>query len=138
MKKITLFVMLLTLSVTLFSQQIIPSPALPKQDYLKKSNTSKFIAWTLLGGGAAVLGIIGLSNLELDFGSVQKRSSPFVPIVIGAALMTGSIPFFIAASKNKRKARAAFAYFKMEHAPQLQQSSLIYKTVPSLTLKISL
>ena len=135
MKKIILFTMLLTVSATSFSQQINPSPTLTKQDYLKKSNNQKFVAWVLLGGGAAVLTITALSDDGYIFGG-PKNSSPVVPVGIAAVCMVSSIPFFIASAKNKRRAMAMS--FKNETVPQLQKGSLLNRSVPSLTLKISL
>ncbi|HWR32455.1 MAG TPA: hypothetical protein VN451_02945 [Chitinophagaceae bacterium] len=135
MKKIILFMMLLVISAASFSQQTNSLPTLTKQDYLKKSSNKKFAAWVLLGGGTAVLAITALSNLGLDFGG-PKKSFPSVPVGIGAVCMAGSIPFFIASAKNKRKATSLS--FKNELAPQIQKSSFVYQSVPSLSLKISL
>ena len=129
MKKIIIVALLLIISVASFSQQTTPSPALTKQDYLKKSNNQKFVAWTLLGGGAIGLAIAGLS---LDI----QSSFPIVAVGIGAVCIVGSTPFFFASAKNKR--RAMSLSFKKETIPQLQNGSFVNRSIPSLTLKINL
>jgi len=54
----------------------------------------------------------------------------------GFAALAISIPFFTASLKNKRKAISIS--FKNETAPQIQSSRFVYKSVPSLTLKVCL
>jgi hypothetical protein len=57
-------------------------------------------------------------------------------LVIGGVTALSSIPFFIAAGRNKRKGMSLS--LKNETAPQLQKNIFVYKPVPSLTLKINL
>ena len=135
MKKIIIFSLLLMVSVASFSQPTINHALAVKTDYLKKSNNQKFAAWVLFGGGAAVLAITALSNLGLDF-TGPKKKFPIVPVGIGAICMAGSIPLFIASAKNKRKAMSMS--FKNETVPQLQNASFVNRSLPSLSLKISL
>ncbi|HEY6063689.1 MAG TPA: hypothetical protein VIV35_08780 [Chitinophagaceae bacterium] len=135
MKKVIFFAMLVIISSASFTQQTTNTVPTVKTDYLKKSSNQKFAAWLLLGGGAAVLTITGLSNVGLDFGS-PKNSSVAVPVGIAAICMVSSIPFFIAGAKNKR--RAMSMSFKNETAPQLYKGSFTNPLVPSLSLKISL
>ncbi len=76
---------------------------------LLKSKKQKTTGWILIGGGAGltVAGfIIGQKEAikdPLGFYSGEQTSGAAL-IVIGAASMVGSIPFFIASGKNKRKA----------------------------------
>jgi hypothetical protein len=139
MKKIIIFTLLLIVSATSFSQQTKSSPTLTRQDYLKKSSNQKFVAWALFGSGAAVLAITALSNLGIDF-TGPKKKFPIVPVGIGAVCMVGSIPFFIASAKNKRKAMSLS--FKNETIPSRllsgQKSSFVNRSIPSLSLKINL
>lgn len=137
MKKIILFFMLLIMSVATFSQQTVPSQDLTKQDYLQKSKSQKGGAWLLLGSGTAVLaGTLISAASSICFSGCTKRKTPVVPISIGSAMIVGSVPLFIASSRNKRKSMSLS--FKNEMAPQLLKGSFVYQTVPSLTLKISL
>ena len=56
----------------------------------------------------------------------------------GIAAQLASIPFFIAAAKNRRKAIAANAFFKMERAPVIQKAGFISQNFPAIALKFSL
>ncbi len=148
MKKIILGAMLLMLATSTFSQQTNPSPTFTKQDFLKKSKTQKTIAFSLLGGGL-VMGGIGILAAFKEaapyilnpftglFEPPPKNSTTGVAcVIIGGVAVVASIPLFIAASRNKYKARSLS--FKYETAPQLVQNNIIRVPVPSITLKINL
>ncbi len=133
MKKIILGIMLLILATISFSQQNNPSPALTKQDYLRKSKSQKITAFCLAGGGIVVW-LAGVSknmnqNDDIDGGGE-------VAMAIGSIAALASIPMFIIASKNKRK--AASLSFKNEPSLQVQKNSFVYRAVPSLTFKLQL
>jgi hypothetical protein len=135
MKKIIVFALLLTVSASSFSQQTNPSTVITKQDYLKKSKTQKVAAWALLGGGVA-LGVGGVIWATSNIFSTS--SGPDILFAAGGASLLGSIPLFIASSRNKHKANAASAYFKMESSPAVYPSASLYRTFPVVALKISL
>jgi len=125
--------MLLIFSASSFSQQTNSQPTLNKQDYLKKSKNQKTIAWVLLGGGVALgTGAIiwGTSNI------FSTSSGPDILLVTGGACMLGSIPLFIASSRNKKKGLSLS--FKNEMIQKLQRDSFVNLSIPSLSLKINL
>ena len=136
MKKPTIFILLLILSISSFSQQT-------KQDYLQKSKNQKKAATILLGGGALLI----LTAFIIPRGE-QTGTSYIIYTdykndgiktalgLTGVVSVLGSIPFFIASGKNKR--RAMNLSFRNERAPQVERSSFVYRTVPSLNLKINL
>jgi high-affinity Fe2+/Pb2+ permease len=141
MKKISLFSMLLILSATSFSQQTNPSPALTKQDYLKKSKNQKTIAWILVGGGVGLVVVAIATTTVNDVvnsigGDASGLNTSATLYVIGGITALSSIPLFIIAGSNKRKAMSMS--FKNEMVPQLQNGSFVNRSVPSLSLKISL
>ena len=147
---------MLVITTATFSQQNIPSPTLTKQDYLTKSKSQKKAAWVLLGGGFALSSIgaitaapkagedIGYAILLLPnaiAGNVQPEpennyTAQTILLIGGLASMFSSIPLFIASGKNKTKAMSLT--FKNETSPQIQRSSFVYRTIPSLTLKFQL
>ena len=135
MKKNILFFLLLTMSVTSFCQQTNPAPTLIKQDYLKKSRNQKTAAWCLLGGGVFAF---GLGSIQPDFlKGAEKSGAPQIMVMLtGMVSMGVSVPFFISAAKNKKKAMSLS--FKNETLPQIYKSRLVYNNIPSLTLKINL
>lgn len=75
----------------------------------QKAKNRKIAAWILLGGGAA-LSAIGLlvyagekeNNPAAELDILPKGT---LPSAIGNCMMVASIPFFISAGKNKRKAK---------------------------------
>ena len=131
--KSTFLALLLTLSINLFSQQITPAPTLLKQDYLKKNKHQKTTAWILLGGGT-VAWLAGASKYMNQNDDIDGGGE--VVMVVGGLAGLSSIPFFIMASKNKKKAMS-FS-FKNGTMPQLQKNNFAYRPIPSLTMKITL
>ena len=143
MKKIILFFLVAALSTTVFSQQTA-TPPLTKADYLQKSKSQTTIAYATSIPGALLL-IIGGAMFFSEFdnglpggtGSDEKTiNTGNILMIVGSGLMLVAIPFQLAARKNKKLGMEIG--FKNEPTQQLQESSLFRKTVPSLSLKISL
>ncbi len=138
MKSISLLLML-TISTNLFSQQTI---AAKNADYLKKSKNQKKVAWIMLGGGTTFVltgmiiphgEVVHAGFLGDDYKNDGIRSS-FQST--GIIFMLASIPFFIASSKNKKK--AASVSINNEKIQTLQKGSFAYKFVPAVRLTIRL
>ncbi len=133
MKKVLFILFFSALAFTAFSQPGNPSTPLTKQDYLQKSKKQKTTAWILLGGGT-IAWLAGASkymnqNDDIDGGGEAA-------MVIGGIAGLSSIPFFIMASKNKKKAISLS--FKNQMIPQLQKNSVTNKPVLSFNLKVSI
>lgn len=128
MKKMISLAMLLAVVVTSFSQQTESSPVLTKQDYLQKSKSQRTSAFILLGTGAALLAVAAPGNVSFDI----------LPILVigGGAAIIGSIPLFIAAGKNKR--RAMSLSFKNETVPLPQPGGFANQSALSVTINIGL
>lgn len=86
--------------------------AIEKTAYLRKSHNRKIAAWSFLGGGA-VITAIGILTFPQGYDALfdtnsssddNKASIASDMAVLGIACMITSIPFFISASMNKRKA----------------------------------
>ena len=109
MKKIIAFVILLTIAkMNCFSQQSDSLKLISKTDYLRKGKIQKTAAWVLLGGGI-VMAVIGVSEFE--------------PLLATAGVLAaaGSIPFFIASGKNKKKARSCQLDLKWKMRPPFNE-----------------
>lgn len=152
MKKQYILILALSLTTNVFSQLTTTQPADLKSSYLQNSKNQKAAGWWLFGGGFALTttglfigahkatedvvnvftGIITLNLTEPQ----NNYTGATILLVVGAAAMLSSLPLFIASGKNRRKAMALS--FKNETAPQIQKSSLGYRAVPSLALKINL
>ena len=106
MKKIFFCLTLLLLTVKSFSQ----TPALSKEDYLKKSKTQKTVGWVMLGGGVAMttIGYVIINQQVNDdpLNAITTGQGYVVLMIAGAATALGSIPFFISSAKNARRAAA--------------------------------
>ena len=123
--------LLLCLSQT-FAQQTTPSQPLSQQDYLKKSKSQKTAAWIMLGGGLA------LDIAAAAWGASHWNSSgPDFLFVIGSASMLGSIPLFIASSKNKKRAAKATTYLELQKVPAVTLARISFRSSPTLSLKIT-
>ena len=141
MKKILFILICSAFAFTSFSQPDNTSTPLTKQDYLQKSKHQKTAAWILLGGGGTfiVTGIIiprGELTHEGFWNSYKNDGIKGSFVLSGTLAMLGSIPLFIAGGKNKRKGTSLS--FKNEKMLQLQKSSLAYRSIPSLSVKINL
>jgi len=132
MKKIIVLTLLLIISAASFSQQTTTSPRLTKVDYLKKSKRQKTTAIILTVACPVLILSPALIGANSGFSAVLSYSFT----ALGCLCLPASIPFFVASSRNKRKGMSLS--FKNETAPQLQKDGFTNRSVPSLTLKISL
>ena len=128
MKKTMILLVILIFSNRAFTQQ-----TLTKQEYLKKAKTQKIIAFSLLGGGS-IAWIAGASKYMNQEDNVDGGGE--AAMIIGGLAALGSVPLFVMAAKNKKKAGSLS--FKNQMIPQLQNNSFVYRAIPSLNLKISL
>ena len=150
MKRIIIFSLLLVFATTSFCQQTVQKHSLPQADYLQKSKKQKKTAMIFLGGGAALI----VTSLLIPQG--EPTGSQFDPIsggiyeghkndgikgalgLTGVVSMLGSIPFFIASGKNKKKANNASAFINIERTQVWQGTSIINQSFPAIGLKIKI
>lgn len=133
------FCLLLSVSAVTFSQVDTTTGSPIKTDYVKKSKNQKTIAWVMAGGGFTLTGIGGIILLS-DLGNIFKPDNSFhnhgtigsVFAVTGIVSMVGSIPLFISASHNKRKAMSIT--FKNDFVPGLQNAFIVNKPQPEISL----
>jgi hypothetical protein len=74
------------------------------QRYLKNRSTNKTIGWVLLGTGAALFTTAYLMNVSNGWNGTPIGEGI---LEVGVTSATLSIPFFVLAGENKRKARLA-------------------------------
>jgi hypothetical protein len=148
MKKPTIFITLFLFAISSFGQQSTATSApKPNTDYIKKSKNQKTAAWIMLGSGAALVitGIIipkgeskGFTGSYYGLPAEEYENDGIKAAVggIGLLFMLGSIPFFIASGKNKR--RATSLSFNNMKTLQIKNSSFVYQPIPAVSLKINL
>ena len=135
MKKIILFIVFITITTGVFSQQSTIPVSQTKTNYLKKGKHLQTAATIVLLSGPVLVATSLLIVPRLNVSGWGLFSGT---LLVGLACIPVSIGLFIAASPSQKKTTNTSVYFKMEGAPQFQESSFITKPVPSLTLKISL
>ncbi|MEP6261660.1 MAG: hypothetical protein ABJ092_08790 [Gillisia sp.] len=135
MKKLLLIFVLTMISLGGYSQP--EKQDFSKDYYLQKSKNQRTAGWVLLGAGAGI-GIIGAivsaEALTEDwfFGDSKKSDTGLIIGAVGAASSLASIPFFISASKNSRKA----AQLSLESQRYIIPGKEISGVQPALSLKI--
>ena len=150
MKRIIIFSLLLAFATTSFCQQTVQKHSLTQADYLQKSKKQKKTAMIFLGGGVALIvtSIVipqgeptGFQIDPITGGFYEGHKNDGIKgalVLTGVVSMLGSIPFFIASGKNKRRASKASAFFNMEKMPVLQGTVISNQSFPALGVKINL
>ena len=138
-----------------FNQQVKDhKPQLTKKEYLEKTKKQKTIGWISLGIGQALLwtGVIlnrgEYEGEEWDVNSLGLPANPHDVYendklkntleTVGIIIATSSIPFFIAAAKNKKKANRVGLNLKFEKSAVLRQTGLNTIHYPVLSFRIGL
>lgn len=115
MKKTILSIVFLAFSLASFSQST--PPAHTSDYYLAKSKRQRNTAWIMLGGGVALIGLGVVITAAPTMSTDHGNTAADVMGLVGFTSSLGSIPMFISASKNKRKAAAlSFNLQKFPHA----------------------
>ena len=134
MKRTLTTMLLLVLAACAFSQDFSKN----KDYYLHKSKKQKTTGWILLGGGFATT-FVGLTQWNFagyEEEDADKQKIGSVLIFTGLAGMIASIPVFSASKRNKKKAMSLS--FKEIRIPQIKNSSMVYRPIPAVSLKINL
>ena len=144
MRKILCLIVLSTIVLKVFSQ----STPLIQTDYLQKSKKQKTTGFILLGGGAALAIVgtaIGVSSVDdelvsniIDGESDETYTAGGIMLITGLAAMVGSVPFFIASSRNNKKAHAASAFIKLETMPVVYRQGISKLPYPAACIRINL
>ena len=149
MKKIIISTVLLAFATASFSQQTVQKQPLTQTDYLQKSKKQKKTGSILLAVGAGLIVtsvVIPRGELTYDgicigaFCSDKYKNDGIKSafFIAGSISALSSIPFFIASSKNKKRAKVASVFINMERAPVLQATEIKNQSFPALGLRISL
>jgi hypothetical protein len=133
----TIFFSLLALAMQL--QAVSQNDSL-QQRYIDKSKSQKSGAKALLFGGIAlvIIGTIVYKPAKSTVGAFAgEEPSMTGPIImgIGFVAMAGSIPLFIASSKNKKRASVSVSN---SFVPRLQSNGIAYTPLPALNFCLQL
>jgi hypothetical protein len=134
MRKIIVLLLISLLSIfSINAQGIDTLPGEVNHEYLrymKKRSNNKTLGWVFLGAGVALFGTAYLSNVANGWNGTNLLDGM---AEVGIASTALSIPFFIIAGENKRKARLALKGERLT-------SAIIFDriTYPALSLSIKL
>ena len=147
MKTIASTLICILFVVTTYSQDQSQILKFKKDFYMERSKKQNRAGWILLGGGAvfAAVGEIAfaarVNNADSVGGQFDKALDFTVTDVLGSigyAAVVTSIPFFISAGANKRKAKKVSLSVTSQNFYQLQNNTLSLKPLPLVTLHINL
>ena len=138
----------LLFAVTAFSQEQ-KNPNHSSDFYLKKSKNQKTAAniFAITGGVGILTALVIPKGEKLPdrgclFFCVEEYKNSSIKSNLGGfgfLCLIPSIPLYLASSKNKRKAgKSTTINFNNQRILLPQQGSFVFKTQPSLTLKIGL
>jgi hypothetical protein len=135
MKKILLLFLSLFLLLETFSQ-VTNSTAGSKDYYLQNRKNQKITAVVLLGTGIGMtIGGVGINSSQPYIGSSSDNAKGLWLCYIGVASTLTSIPFFISAHKNKKRAASVaistrkFYYFLQNNFASIAQPTVVIKIV---------
>jgi hypothetical protein len=129
MKKITTIIILLSLSISSFSQADTSHPK-TSADYRYQSRSQRISGLVLLGISATCLAIGAPGNVSFEtLGAL---------VFVGGASALGSIPLLIAAGRNKRKAKRMSAGINLQKSLLIQANSFAFHYYPAVKLTFRL
>ena len=125
MRRIIICAILLAFSTASFSQY-----RLTKNEYLQKAERQKKTGFILVCSGV-------LLNVS---GAIAYQKGNAGIILFGAGLLAdvASLPFFISAGMNKRKAMNAAAFFKLEQTNNIRGMAISQAVYPAISFKLNL
>lgn len=145
MVKIIISMILFLINASAFCQQNGQAGQISKQDYLRKSKNQNRTGVILLaaGGGLIATSLIipkgelvrdGICIGVLCDDEYENDGTKSAFFIAGGLSILGSIPFFIASGKNRK--RATSVSFTSEHAFYLNNPNIVSTSFPALRVKI--
>lgn len=142
MKKMIILLVFVTSMQICFAQDtanLKSQPLYVKEDYLKKSKHQKTAAIVMVSVGAAMFitgAVMAASEIEIIGSSYGSGSEVGGVIgITGLAAMLGSIPLFISAKKNRK--RALSVSFQPKSTGVIQGNVVHLRSLPSVNLRFS-
>ena len=110
--------------------------------YMHKKKSQRTVGFVFLGAGVGLtsLGIILVSRQLLNIFNPDKLNTTGGEILFwtGLASMVTSVPFFIAAGKNRKKAEGLHASLKMREITYPGLNTALIKRYPAITMTLVL
>lgn len=97
-----------------------------KKYYSQKSKSQKTVGWVLIGAGALISAIsVATAYNDLDLNNPNSLDGNVVGFTIGGTFMVGSIPLFIASTKNKKRASLIVHQSQLNLIPGIRRNITI-------------
>lgn len=143
MKKDVLFFAFMLFFCKVFSQSPATTTVLTNEALLKESKNQRTTAIILttagfLATGAGIGMYVANGDTSEGTGAGGKKTAGTILAVTGFAAMIASIPLYISASKNKKKAYGTTLSFKNETAPTFSNGVFYNQLLPSLCIRFGL
>jgi hypothetical protein len=109
-----------------------------RAEYMAKSKKQHRAGWFLVGGGLAIttIGVLVQANSnEKNNGTEATDYTGSAIALFGGCLTITSIPFFIGAANNKRRATISFGKTNTMH---LREGYFVKRAIPSVSLTLNL
>lgn len=145
MKQLLVFFINFIIFFEVSGQQL--SVQLSKDDYLKKSKRQQTTGIVLVSGGFAVSAVgLVVAVVSTPFaiadgfggntGGTESMRKGTALIYTGLIAMAGSVPFFVASGKNKKKAMQANITFHVSKFTPEASAILRQKHIPCVGIKV--
>jgi hypothetical protein len=135
MKTTIICTVMMAFAICALGQQDNSKPPMTSQEYLTKSKEQKTAAWISVGTGTVLLGTGYLVALTA---AVDDGDPTGGLILFGAGALMDliSIPLFISSGKNKRRAKEALTYIKIEQGPSGPGYTTLQTAMPAVAVKV--
>ena len=153
MKKITAIIITALIALSTVAQQTAQQP-LTRQDYFRKSRVNALAGTLCLAGGlvmTTVGAVGGVRDAAAETNNIfdrvwdpdlpqhkSKRKGYGILFVTGSIAVISSIPLFIGAGSNSRKAKALSLNLRSQEVMQIESGGMAYHVIPAMSLKLSL
>lgn len=134
MKNIFFCLLCLVFTLNGFSQS---TSVLSKEDYLKKSKEQRITAIVLVGLGALAIGASAansVNSISLNSNAGSNNSTGLFLLGVGIEII--SIPVFLSASRNKKKAMNMVASIELEKLPLLDKVGFAQTSAPVFSVQM--
>jgi|GEM_PF-963176 hypothetical protein len=142
MKKLSMLLVFVASYITSFGQTDGTSKTDIQKDFLRKSKNQRTTGFVLLGIGTAV-GVAGAlivdnsTNDQNPTGIIAQAGAGGTVAVVGSLVALTSVPFFISAGSNKKKANRMSAGISFEKFMGERVSATYLNYYPALTARLS-
>ncbi len=129
----------IVMAINAYSQEIKPNLQMTSEEYLQKSKNQSVTAGIMFGVGTAAMvgGLVVSAGSKDDF--FEELNAGLIGtslLLLGLTLDVISIPIFISADKNRKRAMEAVSTIKFEDVPSWSGGAISQSNVPTLSIQV--